>query len=83
MGWVTGFADYMPIAYVDIDPVTGFRNKSGGGMLNADRVGARGLLGRSANDRWHEQHDARDRGLRPPDQTAGHYNQATIYLGFG
>src|SRR5262245_55792599 len=38
-----GFADYMPIAYTDIDPSTGLRNKSAGGVLNADRAGMLGF----------------------------------------
>ncbi len=39
-----GTTDYMPIAYVDIDPVTGLRNKLvNGGALNADRQGALGF----------------------------------------
>ncbi|MBS0264033.1 MAG: DUF1559 domain-containing protein [Planctomycetes bacterium] len=33
-------SDYMPIAYCDIDPVTGLRNKSSGTNLGADRSGA-------------------------------------------
>ena len=38
-----GTSDYMPIAYTDIDPITGARNPSVAGVaLNADRNGALG-----------------------------------------
>jgi len=39
-----GITDYMPIAYTDIDPVTGLRNgKNTGVALNADTAGALGF----------------------------------------
>lgn len=40
-----GITDYMPIAYVDIDPVTGVRNPKNtpSRLLNADRAGALGF----------------------------------------
>lgn len=39
-----GITDYMPIAYVDIDPVTSLRNpRQAGVALNADRQGALGF----------------------------------------
>src|SRR5437764_6698660 len=45
-GLLYGITDYMPVAYCDIDPSTGLRNKSGGGALNADRGGALGFCNR-------------------------------------
>ncbi len=77
-----GLSDYMPIAYVDIDPVTGFRNKSSGGVLNADVGGALGFCRRigditdgTSNTMLVIEDAAR------PTQTAGHYNQNTIFIG--
>jgi prepilin-type N-terminal cleavage/methylation domain-containing protein/prepilin-type processing-associated H-X9-DG protein len=77
-----GIADYMPIAYTDIDPVTGFRNKSAGGVLNADVGGALGFCRRisditdgTSNTMLVIEDAAR------PTQTAGHYNQSAIFIG--
>jgi len=46
-----GTSDYMPIAYTDIDPITGARNASnaGAGLLNADRNGALGQCRKMAD----------------------------------
>ena len=45
-----GTADYMPIAYTDIDPVTGFRNPLVAGVsLGADRNGALGQCRKMAD----------------------------------
>jgi prepilin-type N-terminal cleavage/methylation domain-containing protein/prepilin-type processing-associated H-X9-DG protein len=38
-----GFADYMPVAYTDISPTTGFRDKSSPGNLASDRAGCLGF----------------------------------------
>src|SRR5262245_15865040 len=38
-----GYADYMPIAYTDISPVTGLRDKSSPGNLASDRAGCLGF----------------------------------------
>src|SRR4029450_10999353 len=38
-----GFADYMPVAYTDIDPSTGLRNKSVAPALNAGGAGCVGV----------------------------------------
>ena len=40
-----GTADYMPIAYVDINPATGARNKMTGSSLGSDKDSALGLFG--------------------------------------
>ena len=79
-----GIADYMPIAYVDIDPVTGFRNSSGGGVLNADVGGALGYARKIADitDGMSNTMLVIEDANRPT-QTAGHYNQSTIYVGQG
>ena len=45
-----GTSDYMPIAYTDIDPITGARNPSVAGVaLNADRNGALGQCRKMAD----------------------------------
>jgi prepilin-type N-terminal cleavage/methylation domain-containing protein/prepilin-type processing-associated H-X9-DG protein len=77
-----GITDYMPIAYVDIDPVTGLRNKSGGGQLNADMGGALGFCRRIADilDGTSNTCLVIEDSTRPT-QTAGHYNQAAVSLG--
>ncbi|MCA9053994.1 MAG: DUF1559 domain-containing protein, partial [Planctomycetaceae bacterium] len=38
-----GVTDYMPVAYTDLHPVSGLRDKSSGGVLNSDRAGALGF----------------------------------------
>lgn len=77
-----GITDYMPIAYVDIDPTTGLRNKSGGGQLNADMGGALGHCRRIADilDGPSNTILVIEDSTRPT-QTAGHYNQAAVSLG--
>ena len=79
-----GLADYMPVAYTDIDPITGLRNKSAGGVLNADVGGALGFARKLA--------DLTDgpsnvmlviEDCARPTQTAGHYNQSGIFVGTG
>jgi len=74
----------MPIAYVDIDPVTGFRNKSAGGVLNADTGGPLGYARKIADitDGMSNTMLVIEDGMRPT-QTSGHYDQTTIYLGQG
>jgi prepilin-type N-terminal cleavage/methylation domain-containing protein/prepilin-type processing-associated H-X9-DG protein len=77
-----GFTDYMPIAYCDIDPVTGLRNKSGGGVLNADRAGCLGFcrkVGQTTDGLSNTCMVIED--ANRPTQTAGHYNQAAVTLG--
>ncbi len=77
-----GIADYMPIAYVDIDPTTGFRNKSGGGVLNADTGGALGFCRRISDitDGTSNTMLVIEDSTRPT-QTSGHYNQSTVLIG--
>jgi prepilin-type N-terminal cleavage/methylation domain-containing protein/prepilin-type processing-associated H-X9-DG protein len=79
-----GIADYMPIAYVDIDPITGLRNKSSGGVLNADVGGALGY-GRKIADITDGMSNTMlvIEDANRPTQTAGHYDQSTIFLGQG
>ncbi|MCX7408116.1 MAG: DUF1559 domain-containing protein [Planctomycetales bacterium] len=46
-----GNVDYMPIAYTDLDPITGLRNKSNGTTSNgASKTGALGLYGNKMAD---------------------------------
>lgn len=45
-----GLTDYMPIAYTDIDPITGIRNKMTATALNADVDSALGLYGNKIAD---------------------------------
>ncbi|MGE5195121.1 MAG: DUF1559 domain-containing protein [Deltaproteobacteria bacterium] len=77
-----GNTDYMPIAYVDINPATGFRNASGGGSLNSDMGGALGfcrkigdIIDGTSNTMLVIEDSSR------PTQTAGHYNQQAVTLG--
>jgi len=80
-----GISDYMPVAYTDIDPITGLRNKSAGGVLNADRCGALGLCHRIS-----EILDGCSNTMvvvedcSHPTQVAGHYDCTTVnYTGGG
>lgn len=74
--------DYMPIAYCDIDPITGLRNASvSGSALNADVCGAlgacrqiSGLTDGTSNTILVIEDSSR------PSQTAGHYNQSTVIV---
>src|SRR5262245_1221655 len=78
-----GFTDYMPIAYCDIDPVTGLRNKSGGGVLNADRAGMLGFckrVGQTIDGLSNTLAVIEDASR--PTQTGGHYDQKVVTLGF-
>lgn len=82
-----GVSDYMPIAYVDIDPTTGLRNPSSGGMLNADRAGGLGFCRRIAEltDGVSNVALIIEDGMKP-SQIAGKYDQApgsSIWLGNG
>ena len=79
-----GLTDYMPIAYVDIDPVTGFRSPSGGGKLNADSGGALGFC-RKISDLTDGPSNVMlvIEDAARPTQTAGHYNQAKVIVGQG
>ena len=79
-----GNTDYMPIAYVDIDPVTSLRNPSTASSLNADNGGALGFCRKIAdltdgpsNVMLVIEDSAR------PTQTAGHYNQGQRIVGQG
>jgi prepilin-type N-terminal cleavage/methylation domain-containing protein/prepilin-type processing-associated H-X9-DG protein len=76
--------DYMPIAYVDIDPVTGLRNPSGGGKLNADNGGALGFC-RKISDLTDGPSNVMlvIEDAARPTQTAGHYNQGQRIIGQG
>jgi prepilin-type N-terminal cleavage/methylation domain-containing protein len=78
-----GITDYMPIAYIDIDPITGLRNPSGGGNLNADRQGALGFCNKISYVKDGMSNTIlviEDSGR--PTQTAGHYDQvAKIFNG--
>jgi prepilin-type N-terminal cleavage/methylation domain-containing protein/prepilin-type processing-associated H-X9-DG protein len=77
-----GNADYMPVAYVDIDPITGFRNKSSGGVLNADVGGALGFC-RKISDLTDGASNVIlviEDSTRPT-QTAGHYDQTKVLIG--
>lgn len=74
-----GNTDYMPIAYCDIDPVSGLRNPSSAGppaALNADRCGALGAC-RPIRDMY----DGTSNTIvviedaSRPTMTAGHYDQ--------
>ncbi len=77
-----GNTDYMPIAYIDIDPITGLRNPSGGGSLNADRGGALGFCRKVS-----EVTDGLSNTIlviedsNRPTMTAGHYNQPAVMFG--
>ncbi len=78
-----GFTDYMPIAYCDIDPGTGLRNKSAPGALNADRAGCLGFcrkVGQTTDGLSNTLMVIED--CNRPTQTAGHYDQALVTLGF-
>jgi type II secretory pathway pseudopilin PulG len=75
--------DYMPIAYCDIDATTGMRNKSSGGVLNADVGGALGFTRKIAevSDGLSNTILVIEDGNRPT-QTGGSYDQsAGIFLG--
>jgi prepilin-type N-terminal cleavage/methylation domain-containing protein/prepilin-type processing-associated H-X9-DG protein len=79
-----GITDYMPIAYVDIDPITGLRNKSSGTSLNADVGGALGFC-RKISDLTDGPSNVMlviEDSTRPT-QTAGHYNQGAVIVGQG
>jgi len=74
--------DYMPIAYCDIDPVTGLRNKSGGGNLNADRCGALGAcrkISQCIDGLSNTSLVIED--TSHPVQVAGHYDASVVFLG--
>jgi type II secretory pathway pseudopilin PulG len=73
-----GVTDYMPIAYVDLDPVTGMRNGSGGGSLNADRAGALGFARPMSHttDGVSNTILVVEDGMKP-SQIGGKYDQAT------
>jgi prepilin-type N-terminal cleavage/methylation domain-containing protein/prepilin-type processing-associated H-X9-DG protein len=74
-----GITDYMPIAYCDIDPITGLRNKSGGGVLNADRAGCLGFckkVGEVTDGLSNTMMVIED--ANRPTQTAGHYDQSLV-----
>lgn len=77
-----GITDYMPVAYTDIDPVTGLRNKSGGGNLNADVGGPLGFCRRVGDitDGLSNVILVIEDSTRPT-QTAGHYNALTVMIG--
>src|SRR5262245_46818902 len=73
-----GFTDYMPIAYTDIDPSTGLRNKSAGGVLNADRAGCLGFcrrVGQVTDGLSNTMMVIED--ANRPTQTAGSYDITT------
>ncbi|HQX52579.1 MAG TPA: DUF1559 domain-containing protein [Planctomycetaceae bacterium] len=77
-----GITDYMPIAYTDIDPVTGLRNPSGGGVLNADTGGALGFcrkIGDITDGLSNTIFVIEDSGR--PSQTAGHYDSQAKTIG--
>jgi prepilin-type N-terminal cleavage/methylation domain-containing protein/prepilin-type processing-associated H-X9-DG protein len=77
-----GITDYMPIAYTDIDPVTGLRNKSGGGLLNADRCGLLGAcrkVGQCTDGLSNTVAVIED--TSHPVQVAGHYDASVVFLG--
>jgi prepilin-type N-terminal cleavage/methylation domain-containing protein/prepilin-type processing-associated H-X9-DG protein len=82
-----GFTDYMPIAYCDIDPSLGIRNKSSGGpppALNADRAGMLGFckkVGQTTDGLSNTVAVIED--ANRPTGTGGHYNQAAVSLGAG
>lgn len=77
--WTFGITDYMPIAYTDIDPVTGARNKSLGGnppVLGADQAGALGFcrtIGGVTDGMSNTGLVIEDSGR--PTQTGGSYDQ--------
>jgi prepilin-type N-terminal cleavage/methylation domain-containing protein len=78
-----GVTDYMPVAYTDLDPVTGLRNRSTGGMLNADRAGALGFARPMSNctDGVSNTMLVIEDGMKPT-QMAGNYdyNTAAVHL---
>jgi prepilin-type N-terminal cleavage/methylation domain-containing protein len=77
-----GTTDYMPIAYTDLDPVTGLRNPSVAPALNADRAGALGFCRKMA-----DQTDGTSNTMLViedcgrPAQTAGHYDASAKTIG--
>lgn len=78
-----GITDYMPIAYTDIDPGTGFRNASVAPKLNADVAGGLGFCKRigEVQDGMSNTGLVFEDGNRPT-QTSGHYDQTAIYVGY-
>lgn len=74
-----GNTDYMPIAYTDISPTTGLRDKSTGGVLHSDIGGALGFC-----RRFSEITDGLSNTClviedsNRPTMTAGHYNQPSV-----
>jgi prepilin-type processing-associated H-X9-DG protein len=79
-----GITDYMPIAYTDIDSVTGLRNASGSGGLNADVGGPLGFCRKISDitDGMSNVMLVIEDAARPT-QTGGHYSQSTIFVGNG
>ncbi|HEY2250330.1 MAG TPA: DUF1559 domain-containing protein, partial [Planctomycetaceae bacterium] len=79
-----GNTDYFPIAYTDIDPITGLRNKSVAGNLNAEVGGALGF-GR----RISEITDGLSNTLLViemsgrPTQLSGHFIESQLLIGGG
>lgn len=75
-----GTSDYMPIAYCDIDPVTGVRNK----LATNDMPGMLGFTSKvqQVSDGLSNTMAVIEDGNRPTS-TGGHYDQTTIYLGSG
>jgi prepilin-type N-terminal cleavage/methylation domain-containing protein/prepilin-type processing-associated H-X9-DG protein len=77
-----GPTDYMPVAYCDIDPITGLRNKSGGGVLNADRAGCLGFcrkVGQTTDGLSNTLMVIED--TSHPIQVAGHYDANLVFVG--
>jgi prepilin-type N-terminal cleavage/methylation domain-containing protein len=74
-----GITDYMPIAYVDISPVTGLRDPSAAGVLHSDVGGALGFCRKIS-----ELTDGTSNTIlviedsSRPTQTAGHYDQTAV-----
>ena len=77
-----GISDYMPIAYCDIDPATGLRNKSAAPALNSDRCGMLGAcrkVGQVVDGLSNTVAVIED--TSHPVQVAGHYDANVVFLG--
>jgi prepilin-type N-terminal cleavage/methylation domain-containing protein len=77
------YTDYMPVAYCDLDPTTGLRNKSTTTSSGADKAGALGFCRKIAqvSDGLSNTILVIEDGNRPT-QTGGKYDQSTIILGY-
>jgi prepilin-type N-terminal cleavage/methylation domain-containing protein len=79
-----GNTDYFPIAYTDIDPLTGLRNKAVPGNLNAEAGGALGFCRTISEitDGMSNTMLVIEMSGRPT-QTSGHYVESQFLIGGG